>query len=849
MDNQRYILPVTINGRRIHYLDVSQDVLERDVRIEPFVATLQRGRTLLFSVDRKQKARTLTRGACDIDLAACSFAAAIANGRLVVTISEEVVTKPVTQPAATDDDDEGDYILQQPKTSRRTEPRAAAIATDGTLSAAIPGLSFECEYTDRSFAVYASLHRLPDQEVKHPVHLECWLQFPVVNSSISGGRFLMQLAHPLQVAEAGLDFGSEASQIIQRTTVKAGQAYHPSVKTPDLFERIKNYLERTGTTAADTTHTATGYLQQETGTPFYKSVFFLKKQLNFDSEVHEYADCLPGGDADNLKMITANTGEEVGRILKTHRQLPNLKLSRKYKEQLNVYDYNFRVSDGYDTVTSPPLDELLTPTLGSILETMIISWAASLLERALAPRYIMFTLLVPNIYDEKDVNISVSNLHGIMSRLQDKYGSEKFGGWEVQTISESDASFLGFQRIGGIQVMPDKYYLVVDCGKGTTDFSIISCTGHAGQEKLTPIYRDGFAGAGNLITYAFFETVIAYLMDNADNPAEMGRFINNYLATAIRDVPGGDPYYLNEIASILETFKKNYDPSKDMRAVYDDWERTEDNRVTGGVAYHLENSGYVLGKLRDLLKKQQTIADWNGYIADACKEIADAVSMRVVPIAKALRAQKLEPGGVLLTGRGFLFKPLANELVRQLETALTTDPSKPMKIEQPATAAAYKDVCMKGLLNPPFVLDTEKIGWPVPVPKRDEEPAAVAQPRNSIFSRIARYISSGTVTSTNALEGKLPSFRDHYLLINNQYWSPKKLNEWGSNVVNCDLLFLPEGKFCVRWLDDRDYLLDESDIFSEERDPFAQEHLVPSLFPVVIDKGELEKRIQQITKA
>ena len=46
---------------------------------------------------------------------------------------------------------------------------------------------------------------------------------------------------------------------------------------------------------------------------------------------------------------------------------------------------------------------------------------------------------------------------------------------EYETISESDAAFMGFQQTnaGGVSLANGEMALVVDCGKGTTDISIL----------------------------------------------------------------------------------------------------------------------------------------------------------------------------------------------------------------------------------------------------------------------------------------------------------------------------------------------------------------------------------------
>src|SRR5690606_34189157 len=124
-------------------------------------------------------------------------------------------------------------------------------------------------------------------------------------------------------------------------------------------------------------------------------------------------------------------------------------------------------------------------------------------------RMIRFVLLVPNIYDHQDIRNTQLLLDLIFEDFATKEYKGKILAWEVLTISESDASFLGYINKSDVYIQKDSDYIIIDAGKGTTDFSIIR-TGKDNIFNIKPSYRNGFAGAGNMITFAIFETVIHY---------------------------------------------------------------------------------------------------------------------------------------------------------------------------------------------------------------------------------------------------------------------------------------------------------------------------------------------------
>ncbi|MEI9946048.1 MAG: hypothetical protein WDN26_17730 [Chitinophagaceae bacterium] len=89
---------------------------------------------------------------------------------------------------------------------------------------------------------------------------------------------------------------------------------------------------------------------------------------------------------------------------------------------------------------------------------------------------IVVTLLVPNIYTQHDVfemlnelRVHTNDLLGSLNITDEKLYIE------YETISESDAAFMGYQQThsSNVKLSNGEVALVIDCGKGTTDISMV----------------------------------------------------------------------------------------------------------------------------------------------------------------------------------------------------------------------------------------------------------------------------------------------------------------------------------------------------------------------------------------
>ena len=94
---------------------------------------------------------------------------------------------------------------------------------------------------------------------------------------------------------------------------------------------------------------------------------------------------------------------------------------------------------------------------------------------------------------------------------------------EYETISESDAAFMGYQQTQSeIRLNNGEIALVIDCGKGTTDISMVLADDN---ENYCSFFRTGFAGAGNVLSYGFAE---------------------DFLTLALRAIPGHNEFSVKD---------------------------------------------------------------------------------------------------------------------------------------------------------------------------------------------------------------------------------------------------------------------------------------------------------------
>lgn len=833
-----YILPIVLNDRR----EVTLQLQHQDLPVENqyLVEVPENVHFNLFSMLKDADIRSFIPETNDIYIGSLSPTYTLQGHNLVISLNvQEQAPAPLPDPEPEAETvapltyDELDSYKPEPKkkaTPLFEAPVQSATSHIGSFADCIEITANN--YSNGAFNVFGNVgHKLSMLNEETFPDLKVTINL-VVGAHTYTHHFVIAFAHPEQFLGMALDFGSESSQLAVKR-YQSGFGYQE--KKPEhenlfrniyAFHKAKGWIDREDNSS---------YYQEEESTNFYKSIFFLKEDLTGEYEDIEkelFIQNMP----ENLKMLVNSSSRDSGFVTLTEKrfhQLPNLKITHKYVDVFTRLNFNIN-KEGYDINVN--LGEVKNKTYNSILKVIIESFLKKeFIKYSQAKRKIRFVLLVPNIYDYADVRHTQQLLHKIFNDFAQHEYKGRILAWEILTISESDASFLGYINKNDVRVQKDSDYIIVDAGKGTTDFSVIR-TGKDNLFHIKPIYRNGFAGAGNMITFAIFETVLHYIRANADNAALAFRFIKDQV---LRNLTDSNLEVKNRLYKELERLKYNYIENKGY--ALNQWV----NARSGDFNFrNITEAGSDINTLIDLLSQIENISDFYGYVDETCKLIAQ----RVVSNLKMIKENKedFNCGGVLLTGRGFLFKPLAEELRECLREQLQIADEWIHTL----SGTELKDVCIKGVFNNTVRLNTERIGYPIQIivdhpSSAPAKPEAVEEKKKTSFSNRLINIFFNELNDIENAKAVLTT--DKPITYNTLYKSQiligaKRFKVAGSSIydnageaVDADILFTPQG-YLVRKLEHHTVkqILPLAEIF--DHDKIEMNMVVPSLFPNYIDE-------------
>lgn len=295
------------------------------------------------------------------------------------------------------------------------------------------------------------------------------------------------------IYDAVLDFGSEASQIsITRRDCERW-------KVDDILPVFSSIRDRYDTSKEKEPSSQYSQYSQYERDVYYKSQFFIPQRLaNGEDEKDEATSVFVNNPAlkpDNkrFKFLT-KTVEETGSVFKgDYMKLPNVKISTFSTIPLNRIRYN-----GVLTQISGFMDDYYYRSAINIFVHTILNHLHQIPGEP--KRYVSLTVLMPNVYSQSQVS---RNLGYMSEDMDSMLGSGMYGsiaGYEIQSISESDASFLGIMNTEGTE-RKDGLYLIMDAGKGTLDSSVVRVD-NKGQRLYTGLFRFGSVGAGAALSYA-----------------------------------------------------------------------------------------------------------------------------------------------------------------------------------------------------------------------------------------------------------------------------------------------------------------------------------------------------------
>ena len=438
-----------------------------------------------------------------------------------------------------------------------------------------------------------------------------------------------------------LDFGSEASQMLIRHNAD-GAGANPH----QLFAyMLRHYWQ------AVVGGNRRVYDQQDDNPELFRSIFFKKENASMDNhfEMQE-----PNNQDSFVNFITRrnrNSGERI----------PNVKISFLTGQQIEGADRT-RLHVGI-------IMRFLHEALKRISELQKEAMRGIEVNTA-----IRFTILLPNVMPQSNVSSLIHKLHELANTPE---FLKKFSDCitvpyiQVACCSESDASFL--ERMNVIGLAPGDRCLTIDIGKGTTDFSI---TKKIDANKATSLFRSGFVGAGNAVSYAIFDNCIEQMVGKSKKKEVIKRVLD------------AEPALLFDLDNTIEEIKHNWDKNS--------FSKSPLAEISPNASVEV-----VLDKIR----MAKGISDTTGSIKKMAEEITENILKRL-PDVKINK--------IVISGRAFRF----NELKEVLEKKLA---EKFRGVDCVYNAQSAKSGCLLGasstiklslsssMVGMPFILDASKL--------------------------------------------------------------------------------------------------------------------------------------------
>jgi hypothetical protein len=464
------------------------------------------------------------------------------------------------------------------------------------------------------------------------------------------GHFQFAIVPSRECNRVVIDFGSEASQVGYKSC-----GPQSSVMQYDILENIISqlHLNRNGKTWK-----REDFLNHEPGQlSLYRSFYAVKKRITNPERENfpfNFTDDI-ASDEIHLFITRQEVAATQAQFRDNYEIIPNLKLGIEKSLQLlldnRTEDYSIRSHK----------KELISAVLLRLLRLMIST------KPGFRRGGMIVTLLVPNIYTQHDVFDMLNELRertGAMVNSLGIPGQELF--IEYETISESDAAFMGYQQThpADVRLSNGEMALVIDCGKGTTDISIVMADDN---ENYSSFFRTGFAGAGNVLSYAFAE---------------------DFLTLALRAIPGNNDISVKDFISrqildqsltvdvlnfiqLMETQKKRY---RNLEAVSlpefaQLAERAENTERTIG---NLHKDPSTLLQYAESILKDRNIR-WDEEVTGLIPKAADAIVYCMIASIRDVVTKDIRKRirSVMLSGRAFYFDALRSKLEKELKSLLS----------------------------------------------------------------------------------------------------------------------------------------------------------------------------------
>jgi hypothetical protein len=795
----RYLLPLVVNNRRAIVLPL--DTHPNSPTAYIVESDLHAGKVPILTISKDKVLQTLIPHTNDVALQLLDFFFEYENNQLLIKLQQRVANNTAKK--------EDDW-----RTASRVPGKSPITTSPQIQFTFTTGIDILINEIENDIWVYANYSEGACKQLINNNLLKIEFEFQEKYK----GLMHIALSNPESILALGFDFGSESSQIRHKRFKKIGEDLFENYEDPNVFQILANYKKEYETPAA--------YYQSEKDTPFLKSIFFVEKELDSQIGLIEDESFLPN--PNNLATIKKTQLADAV-FFRTWLQLPNLKLSHKYGNDLQSFQLSINNGISKRICTLDQIKgQLYSTVLKDILEAYLCAYV-----NTNKPHDLRIHLLVPNIYDYQDLARTKDAIKKIINNLNKTVLQNAIRHYELVTLSESDASYMGFFNTGKRIAQPNHYYVIIDCGKGTTDFSVVQTEQHAASFRN--IYRDGFAGAGNLLTYACFEAFSYYLIKVSSNKTIAKQYLNNLF----NNLQGGQKeLFYQEI----ERYKRNYNSQLSQLQI----EQDLNNIKSGNIGFEnlFEDANVAFETLLSLMQQIQFIFDWNNYISSAIQFINTQINNGLTDILSTLQTKGVPCGGVLLSGRGFLFESLKTATIATLEQMGLPQ----VIINTPETAKAYKSVCMQGVFKHNYIFNSDIMCMPVellPQQKTANIPDASASAHlKGLFKgklNIVNYFFKHDFKfneRANSMQVHAQDLNSARFIIGNTFYQVKN-----TSIANHGYLLLQfdNNRFVLRSLDKNGMLLDTSPLVMDTVNTYNfSSHIFASLFPVVLQPDQMD---------
>lgn len=445
-------------------------------------------------------------------------------------------------------------------------------------------------------------------------------------STYFGAIRICEYSNDDTLLKASLDFGSEASQI------------HLSTSRPEDNMNIRDaFVDIVGEDKDK------DYWQgrKDDDKTLYKSIYHIHKKpaaTNFGDMP------MVNGDRNFLQSLLPVTAPTTNHIL-----LPNLKLVEQLTGLLDLDNITFEESGFMGGPVKANLSSLKLSN--GILRQILCNFLAVIMNSEQDKEYMHFILLVPNVYLQEKVNKLVTGLYDDFNLLCEKPLFSRYKGIEVSIVSESDASFFGVRARAVKDDLPfikDANYLIIDAGKGTTDFSFISQRGN-NLANYSSMYRSGIPASGHVLTYAFYDALRTYFHNIG-----CGDFFDDIMRKSV----GKETSDILNFVSLLEQFKIR---SKDL---------VEDNSMDNEAKALKSNYNNTLQALNtflsNVLQRGKMIPGMTEALDEKIELMTSLLKDSIVGYTKNKLKKDVTCNKVFLTGRAFMLQQFRDAVTKML---------------------------------------------------------------------------------------------------------------------------------------------------------------------------------------